>query len=259
VARPKRSVGVVRSTSDSPALRTLERATGRQKFVSIVQVESFFVKRELCCKDDYDAGYSSMNFRSPELTTNPSLLIRLRNVEDRLAWGVFVEVYGPVIFSYCRRRNLQASDASDVSQEVFAILSKTLPTFEYSAQRGRFRDWLGLVTHRELIRFWKRKERVHRLQSSEGQLEVETAEAPDGWDNHFHSELLLQAMKRIHDSFEPETWEIFQRIWIGGELAVKVASSLNIKIGSVYVAKSRVLKRLRAEVLMLSDDFPAIE
>ena len=200
-----------------------------------------------------------MNFRSPELTTNPSLLLRLRDVQDRQAWALFVEVYGPVIFSYCRRRNLQVSDASDVSQEVFAVLSKSLPTFEYQSERGRFRDWLGLVTHRELIRFWKRKERANRLQSGSGQTDVEAAEDPIGWDSHFHSELLQQAMKRIQCSFEPETWHIFDRVWIRGELADAVASSLNIKIGSVYVAKSRVLKSLRAEVLMLSDDWPTIE
>ena len=200
-----------------------------------------------------------MTFRSPELTTNPSLLIRLRDVQDRQAWATFAEVYGPLIFSYCRRRNLQASDASDVSQEVFSVLSKSLPTFEYQTERGRFRDWLGLITHRELIRFWKRNERVQRLLSSNGQSEVEAAQDIAGWDSHFHSELLQHAMKRIQGAFERETWEIFERIWMQGEAAESVARSLNLKIGSVYVAKSRVLKSLRAEVLMLSDDWPTIE
>ena len=41
VARPKRSVGVSRSTGDSHALRTSGRATHRQKLTSIVQVETF--------------------------------------------------------------------------------------------------------------------------------------------------------------------------------------------------------------------------
>jgi RNA polymerase sigma-70 factor (ECF subfamily) len=200
-----------------------------------------------------------MSFRSPELTTNPSLLIRLRDVQDQQAWALFVEVYGPVIFSYCRRRNLQVSDASDVSQEVFAVLSKSLPTFEYQSERGRFRDWLGLVTHRELIRFWKRKERAQRVHAQSGHMEIDTIEDTEGWENHFHSELLQQSLKRVKGSFESETWQIFERIWIKGETASEVANSLGIKIGSVYVAKSRVLKSLRADILMLSDDWPAIK
>ncbi len=200
-----------------------------------------------------------MNFNSPELTTNPSLLLRLRDVQDRKAWALFAEIYGPLIFSYCRRRNLQVSDAADVSQEVFTVLSKALATFEYQTERGRFRDWLGLITHRELIRFWKRNERANRLQSPEGQSEVETVADRNGWDSHFQSELLKQAMKRVQSSFEHETWDIFERIWVKGEMPDEVARSLKIKIGSVYVAKSRVLKSLRAELLMLCDDWPLLE
>jgi RNA polymerase sigma-70 factor, ECF subfamily len=194
--------------------------------------------------------------RRPEHATNPSLLLRLRDVQDRQAWELFVEIYGPLIFSYCLRRKLQNSDAADVSQEVFANVSKAISTFDYQTERGRFRDWLGLITHRELIRFWKRKERVNRLQSSEGQTEVESAEDRKGWDAHFHSELLQHAMKRIQASFEPETWSIFERVWVNGEDSSEIATSLNIRVGSVYVAKSRVLNRLRAEVVMLSEDWP---
>ena len=197
-----------------------------------------------------------MSFRSPEQITNPSLLIRLRDVQDQQAWALFIEVYGPLIFSYCRRRNLQASDASDVSQEVFAVLSKSLPKFQYSADRGRFRDWLGLITHRELIRFWKRSERTRRGESSHGTSEVDFVEDQASWDEHFQAEVLQNAMSRIQGEFEPETWEIFEGICIKEESADSVAKAFGMNIGTVYVAKSRVLKRLRSEVLMLCEDWP---
>ncbi len=64
-----------------------------------------------------------MDVRSAEFTTSPTLLIRLRDGDDFRAWELFVEIYSPVIFSYCRRRNLQDSDAADVCQEVFLTLS----------------------------------------------------------------------------------------------------------------------------------------
>ncbi len=84
-----------------------------------------------------------MNRQADDLTTNPSLLIRLRDVRDSQAWALFVEVYGPLIISYCQRKNLQDSDAADVSQEVLKTLCKALRGFEYQPERGRFRDWLG--------------------------------------------------------------------------------------------------------------------
>lgn len=192
----------------------------------------------------------------PETTTHPSLLVRLRDVNDRQAWTLFVEIYGPVIFSYCRRRNLQVTDASDVSQEVFSILSQSLPTFEYQTERGRFRDWLGTITHREIIRFWKRQERGKREQASSGLEALDSATETASWDEHFHTELLQHAILRIRDSFEEESWTIFERLWLHGEPPEQVAQSLGVRIGSVYVAKSRILKRLRAEVLMLCDDWP---
>ncbi len=197
-----------------------------------------------------------MNRESTDLTTNPSLLLRLRDVRDRQAWAVFVEVYGPLIFSYCRQRKLQDSDAADVSQEVLTRLSKALPNFEYHPDRGRFRDWLGVITHRELLQFWRRRQSATRMQVASGQEQIETMADPQAWDHHFHSELLQLAMRRVRSEFEEETWTIFEDLWLADKLPNEVAVAFGMNVGAVYVAKSRVLKRLRAEVLMLSDDLP---
>ncbi len=200
-----------------------------------------------------------MNHESADMTTNPSLLFRLRDIRDRQAWALFVEVYGPLIFSYCRRKRLQDSDAADVSQEVLTRLSKALTSFEYQPERGRFRDWLGKVTHRELLQFWKRQGRAISRQTEIGQEAIDSVEDTKNWDEHFHSELLRLAIMRIRRDFEDETWQIFEQLWFEDKMPADVASTFGIHMGSVYVAKSRVLKRLREEVLMLSDDLPFLE
>ena len=200
-----------------------------------------------------------MNPASADMTTNPSLLLRLRDNRERQAWALFVEVYGPLIFSYCRRKKLQDSDAADVSQEVLTRLSKALTRFEYEPKRGRFRDWLGRVTHRELLQFWKRQGRVNAMQTRNGQVAIDSVEDTKNWDEHFHSELLQLAIARIRTEFEDETWRIFEQLWFESMLPAEVARSFRVSMGSVYVAKSRVLKRLRAEVLMLSDDLPLMD
>jgi RNA polymerase sigma factor (sigma-70 family) len=192
-------------------------------------------------------------------STNPSLLLRIRNVHDRQAWAEFVGIYAPLVFRYCRRRRLQISDASDVVQEVLSCLSNSLPSFEYERERGRFRDWLGVITHREVIRFWKSRDRLKCYHPASEYSEMEATLDRTTWDSHFHQEVLQHAMERIAGCFESETWTIFQRVWIQGESAEQVAKSMDAKVGSVYVAKSRVLKRLQAEVLALSDDWPTIE
>ena len=86
-------------------------------------------------------------------TTRPSLLLRLRNPRDDEAWRVFVETYTPLVYGYCRRRGLQASDVSDVTQEVMVQVSHSIRDFSYQPERGRFRDWLGTLTRTKLIGF----------------------------------------------------------------------------------------------------------
>ncbi len=194
-----------------------------------------------------------------ELTTNPSLLLRLRDVRDRQAWSLFVEVYGPLIISYCQRRNLQDSDAADVSQEVLKTLCKALRGFDYQPERGRFRDWLGKVTHREILHFWKRQQRDATLGSLMEQDLDFSQEESRSWDHHFHSELLETAMHRIRHEFEEETWQIFVQLWLEDRVPSEVAKKFGTSVGSAYVAKSRVLKRLRSEVLTLSDDLPVLD
>src|SRR5688572_30473159 len=95
---------------------------------------------------------------SSDAQTPPSLLLRLRNPRDQDAWDSFVRVYGPLVFGHARRRGLTYQDAEDVAQKVFARVSEAIRTFEYEKERGRFRDWLGLIVRNEVFRHWKKEE-----------------------------------------------------------------------------------------------------
>ena len=197
-----------------------------------------------------------MRRHSDELTTHPSLLLRVRDVGNHLAWNEFVEVYGPVIFNYCRLRQLQECDSSDVAQEVLLRLSRALRAFEYKPELGRFRDWLGKVTHRELLKFWNRRGMALRVAGALSESSTIESEDNSLWNDHFHAELLQAALERIRSEFTVQTWEAFQLAWLEDQSPQQVAERLQIGIEKVYVAKSRALKRLREEVLRLSEDLP---
>ena len=76
------------------------------------------------------------------------------------------------------------------------------------------------------------------------------------WSAEFHSRVLEAALGRIRGGFERPTWEAFSKIWLDGHPAPQVARDLGLTIEAAYLAKSRVLRRLREEVLALADDFP---
>ncbi len=197
---------------------------------------------------------------SREPITHPSLLLRVRNSEDNPAWNEFVAVYGPVIFKYCRLRQLQDCDAKDVTQEVLVRLSSALRQFEYKPELGRFRDWLGIVTHREMLKFWRRNRPHQNLQSVQTDCSFEgEAQEPSLWNDHFHAEILRVSLESIEAEFSDDVWRAFHLTWIDGNEASQVSERLGMNIEKVYVAKSRVLKRLREEVLRLSEDLPVPE
>lgn len=189
-------------------------------------------------------------------STSASLLLRVRDAQNVEAWRTFESVYGPLIRRYCQRRGLQHADAADVSQEVLARVAKAIRGFEYTPELGRFRSWLGTITANEVRTFLTRTGRRPTVSGDD------TIESPDPdpiWLAEFTEYILAVALDRIRGEFEPATWASFEAVWVRKEPPAEVAQRLGIAVHSVYVNKSRVLKRLEAEVLHLADDLPLAE
>jgi RNA polymerase sigma factor (sigma-70 family) len=199
--------------------------------------------------------------RSSGSETRPSLLLRLRDPGDSEAWRVFVETYTPLVYAYCRRRGLQDSDVSDVTQEVMSQVLRSIGGFLYQPERGRFRDWLGTVTRTKILRFLRRDARAGKAGDATAEellRQIEDPESDTLWAEAFQSRLLDVALRRARPDFEESTWALFERAWVGGEPAPVVAREMRVPVEAVYVAKSRVLKRLRIEVETLAEDYPLL-
>ena len=188
-----------------------------------------------------------------DLETRPSLLIRLRDHGDRDAWESFVRLYGRLLFADCRRRGLADADAEDVTQEVFSRVVRAIHAFEYRPEIGRFRDWLGTIVRNEVRRFFA-KNRKQALSDSET---LDDLAAPDpGWNELFQQHVLAEALRECQPRFEPQTWQAFERVWVQNIPAADVAAAMHLSLDNVYLAKSRVLKRLVETVKILSEDMP---
>jgi RNA polymerase sigma factor (sigma-70 family) len=190
--------------------------------------------------------------------TRPSLLIRIRDPQDRDAWEVFVDTYVPLIYGYARRVGLQDADAADISQEVLSEVARCIRSFEYQPDRGRFRDWLGTLVRRKVSRFLKKKAREPSAAAAGQAFEPEPGPADAGWTDAFNARILAAALDRARPHFEPATWRAFERVWLEDRRAGDVAAELELPIEKVYTAKSRVLKRLEEEVRILAEDVPEL-
>jgi RNA polymerase sigma-70 factor (ECF subfamily) len=189
--------------------------------------------------------------------TSLTLLGRLRrNSGDQEAWGAFVDRYGPRVYLWCQRWGLQEADARDVTQDVMLELTPRMGVFEYR-KGGSFRAWLKTVTHRTWCDFVASKQRGPLPAGSA----IERLAAPEVADDlvrqfeeESRRELLEVAMAVVQLRVHPHTWQAFVFTAIEGKAGADVAEQLNMKIGTVWVARSKVKKMLQDEVRRLEDD-----
>jgi len=191
--------------------------------------------------------------------TRPSLLLRIRNARDSQAWTEFAEIYGPLIYSYGRRRRLQDADAADLTQEVLKVVSRSVARFEYSAQRGGFRRWLWTIARNEMKDLVGRLKRGPRgTGDTEARRMLSELASPsedfDVWEADYQQTLLHWAAERVQMDVQATTWRAFWSVAVDGRRPEEVAASLGISVGAVYIAKSRVVKRLRELIESLEDE-----
>lgn len=182
-------------------------------------------------------------------STNSSLLERLK-LRDPHAWQRLDHLYGPVIYSWCRRAGLSADDAADTLQEVFRVLARRMADFRRDRPGDTFRGWLWTITRNKIRDHYRSaKDQAQGVGGSTNQRHtLELPETPPDDDDDGGSALLHRALDLLRGEFEDRTWQAFWRTTIDEHYPEDVAADLGMTVNAVYKAKSRVLARLRREL-----------
>ncbi len=185
--------------------------------------------------------------------TRVSLLVQIRDGANHSAWHEFVQLYGPVVYGFARRRGLQDADAADLMQDVLQSVSAAIGRLDYDRQRGTFRGWLFTITRNKILNFLAA--RKIRPQGSGDTttnrlLDAQPGESggEDAWELEYQRRLASLAMDRVKAEFQDKTWQAFWLTAVEGQSAADVGRRVGLSPGAVYVAKSRVLARLKEEV-----------
>lgn len=183
-------------------------------------------------------------------STHPSLLQRVADMGDHAAWREFDARYRDLIWRYCRRKGLQASDAEDVRQLVMLNLAKQLRTFEYRPEKGRFRDYLGRAVANGIHRVFRRP----RLESQGlGTDEGRDLEAPPDvtldreWEIEWMHHHYRRAIEHVRGSSDPRSIEVFEQL-LAGRTVEETAQEFRLSRDAVYKVKQRVRDRLKERV-----------
>jgi RNA polymerase sigma-70 factor (ECF subfamily) len=195
---------------------------------------------------------------SPPPSTSPTLLGRLRHdPADQAAWNDFVDRYGRTIYRWCRTWGLQEADAEDVTQNVLLELARQMHAFVYDA-KGSFRGWLKTVAYRAWCDFLDGRKRSTTGSGDSAVFRLlDSVEARDElirqMDDEYDRELLEQAMGRVRLRVQEHTWDAFRMTALDGQSGAEVAQQLQMNIGAVYVARSKVQKMIQEEISKLEN------
>jgi RNA polymerase sigma factor (sigma-70 family) len=185
--------------------------------------------------------------------TSATLLDRLKNAQDADAWSRLVELYSPLIRGWAERLNVRGADADDLVQEVMAVVVRRFPEFVHPEKPGAFRGWLRAIAANCARTMWKnRKVRPMAPGGTDfgsylARLEDPTDDFARAWEREHDLHVTRKLLERLKGDFEDRTWQMFARFVLDGLSAEEVAAETGTTPNAVYIAKSRVLSRLREE------------
>src|SRR5436190_11301942 len=195
------------------------------------------------------------------MPTRQSLLGRLRDLQDQVAWREFFDAYWRLIYKVARSSGLADSEAQDVVQNTFIYLSRRMPNFRYDPARGAFKSWLRVVT-RSRISVLRRRQKadeklrgeLRRSESGDESAQIEEIPDPAGdaldevWQREWEENLLTRALQRVRTRVSTQHVLIFRMATLNGLPLNQVAKKLGLSVAQVYLVRHRVGRLFKAEV-----------
>lgn len=188
--------------------------------------------------------------------TRVSLILRLGEPSNVQAWQEFSEIYTPMLLDAARRKGLQPADCEDVAQEILFGVARSVQRFRPDVSRAKFRTWLWRIARNRIADYVAHDRRSVPLTGGDSWIEQASSQAAaalsvaqrEAVERDLQAGILRVAASHVRRRLSPSTWAAFEATAIRGEPAAKAARSCGLSTGSVYVARSRVMKLISEEV-----------
>jgi RNA polymerase sigma factor (sigma-70 family) len=181
--------------------------------------------------------------------TRATLLERLRDGADVLAWDEFFACYWPTIYGFARHRGCSEHTAEEIVQDVMLKIFQQRDVYQYDPTQGRFRDWLGMVVRNNVAEHRRRP--GNRLRGAGGDSSVAPLDTIDdqedgttAWETAFENSLLLALLNTVRREMSARTYLAFELVGLEGLSGTEAAHMTGLSRNAVYKAHKRVLERL---------------
>jgi len=204
------------------------------------------------------------------IPTRASLLGRLKDWQDDESWREFFGIYRKLIFSFATKSGLSEQEAEDVVQETVISVAKTIKEFEYDPNRCSFKSWLRHLTQKRIADCFRKRAREPLISESAPVETGQTAaieQVPDQgavnldalWEEEWQKELLEAALVRVKNQASARQYQMFDFYVLKKMPVGKVAAALDTSVGQVYLARHRISKLLKKEVMRLEDKMDGVK
>ncbi|MBL9139945.1 MAG: sigma-70 family RNA polymerase sigma factor [Verrucomicrobiales bacterium] len=202
-----------------------------------------------------------------DLKTRRSLLERLANPEDQEGWDLFYHLYSQLVYRFAIQRGLSDAEAKDVVQDTFLCVNKKVKDFNYDPAIGSFRSWLLHTTQWRISDQLKKRGQLHAAMAADEEDDSSRTaiierladgafeQQNDTWDQEWRASLVEMALDRLKDKIGAKQFQVFELYVLKGWPVLKVAQTLGVNVGQVYLTKHRVAKLVKRQVQDLMPQF----
>jgi RNA polymerase sigma factor (sigma-70 family) len=224
--------------------------------------KSFTLSKESLLPEMSDGLQNGRRMKRTEmLATRRSLVDRLANWEDRKHWQEFFDTYWKLIYSAARKSGLTDAEAQEVVQETIITVAKRIDQLRYDPEVGSFKGWLLHITRWRIADQFRKRQpgqqqraRTHADRTTATIERVADSNAVDLdalWEKEWQQNLLAAAITRVKKKIDPKQFQIFDCYVRKEWPAQKVADTLRVNVGQVYLARHRVGALLKKEIKAL--------
>ena len=196
------------------------------------------------------------------IPTRQSLLSRLKDWNDQESWKVFFDTYWRLIYNAAVKAGLTDAEAQDVVQETVISVLKSMPQFEYDAEKGSFKTWLLQLTGWRITDQLRKRQRgidqrKPAPRTSTRTATIERVADPVGlkleatWNEEWERNLLAAAVERVKRKVDPQHYQVFDLCVIKEWSPARVARTLKVNRGRVYLIKHRINNLIKKELAYL--------
>ncbi len=185
-----------------------------------------------------------------EWKTTTQILEDLKNSNDTAGWSSFRDYFYPVLVRFAKRLGITDNDAEDIAQETIVTFLKAYRTDKYCRQQGKLSHWVLGVARNVIRTHYRKHSKIAAPANSNStaslwqNIEDEHA-IQHTWRTEWRNVLLERCLVQARKEFDSKTFLVFELYALRQKPVAQVCEELNLSPNAVYIAKNRVLTRIR--------------